>query len=264
MQINLNADLGESFGVWKMGDDGAMLSIVNTASVACGFHAGDPLVMRRTLHAAKRAGVSVGAHPSYPDLQGFGRRPMQMAADELQAMVIYQLAALHGMARVENMVMTHVKPHGALSNMAAEDGMLAARLARAIRSFDPQLILLAPAGSRLAEAGKHEGLTVAGEIFADRSYDDQGHLTPRHLPGAVLTETRDCVRHVLKMLDAGGIVSLSGKRLTVPFHSVCVHGDNSHAVEVAQAVRKALLDSGCELLPLPALFNGSHPASPAS
>lgn len=254
MQINLNADLGESFGAWKMGDDTAMLAIVNSASLACGFHAGDPLTMRRTLHAARRAQVSIGAHPSFPDLQGFGRRPMQMAADELQAMVIYQLAALQGMARVEDMAMTHVKPHGALSNMAAEDAALAARLARAIRSFDPHLILLAPAGSRLAEAGEHEGLTVAGEIFADRAYGDNGHLLPRNQAGAVLTETRDCVRHVLRMLDAGGIVSLSGKRLPLRFHSICVHGDNAHAVEVAHAVRKALIDSGCVLTPLPALF----------
>ena len=253
MELNLNADLGESFGAWKMGDDAAMLGIVGSASIACGFHAGDPLVMRRTLHAAKKAGVSVGAHPSFPDLQGFGRRPMQMAADELQAMLVYQLAALAGMARVEGLAMTHVKPHGALNNMAAEDAALALRVARAIKSFDPSLVLVAPAGSRLVEAGVREGLRVAGEIFADRAYTESGHLMPRNQPGAVLTETRECVRHVLRMLDAGGIVSASGKKLTVPFHTVCVHGDTAHAVEVARAVRKALEDSGCVLKPIPAL-----------
>ena len=251
MELNLNADLGESFGAWKMGDDAAMLGIVGSASIACGFHAGDPLVMRRTLHAAHKAGVSVGAHPSFPDLQGFGRRPMQIAGDELQAMILYQLAALAGLARVEGMAMTHVKPHGALNNMAAEDETLALRVARAVRSFDPGLILLAPAGSRLVSAGEREGLTVAAEVFADRAYTEDGHLVPRHLPGAVLSDTRECVRHVLRMLDAGGVVSLSGKRLTVPFHSICVHGDNAHAVEVAHAVRKALLDSGCTLKALP-------------
>lgn len=250
MELNLNADLGESFGAWKMGDDSAMLSIVNSASIACGFHAGDPLVMRRTLHAAKKAGVSVGAHPSFPDLQGFGRRPMQMAADELQAMVMYQLAALGGMARVEGLMMTHVKPHGALNNMAAEDAQIASRIAKAIKSFSPDLILVAPAGSRLAEAGEKEHLPVAGEVFADRAYTEQGHLVPRSQPGAVLTDTQDCVRHVLRMLDAGGIVSASGKKLPMPFHTVCVHGDNAHAVEVARAVRKALEDSGCTLKPL--------------
>lgn len=250
MELNLNADLGEAFGAWRMGDDAAMLGIVGSASIACGFHAGDPLVMRRTLHAAKKAGVSIGAHPSFPDLQGFGRRPMQLASDELQAMVLYQLSALAGMAGVEGMAMTHVKPHGALSNMAAEDEALANRFARAVRSFDPKLILLAPAGSKLVTAGEHEGLAVASEVFADRAYNERGHLVPRSQPGALLTDTRECVRHVLRMLDAGGIVSMSGRRLAVPFHSVCVHGDNAHAVEVARAVRKALEDSGCELKPL--------------
>lgn len=253
MELNLNADLGESFGAWKMGDDAAMLGIVNSASVACGFHAGDPLVMRRTLHAAKKAGVSVGAHPSFPDLQGFGRRPMQMASDELQAMVLYQLAALAGMARIEGLEMSHVKPHGALNNMAAEDALIAGRVAQAIKTFNPRMILIAPAGSKLAEAGEHEGLRVAGEVFADRAYTEQGNLVPRNQPGAVLTETRDCVRHVLRMLDAGGIVSVSGKKLALRFHTICVHGDNAHAVEVARAVRKALEDSGCTLKTLPVL-----------
>lgn len=250
MELNLNADLGESFGSWKMGDDAAMLGIVGSASIACGFHAGDPMVMRRTLHAAKKAGVSIGAHPSYPDLQGFGRRPMQMASDELQAMILYQLSALAGMARVEGMAMTHVKAHGALSNMAAEDEALAKHFARAVRGFDPNLILLAPAGSKLVSAGEHEGLVVAGEVFADRAYTEQGHLLPRSQPGAVLTDTRECARHVLRMLDAGGIVSMSGRHLAVPFHSICVHGDNAHAVEIARSVRKALEDSGCDLKPL--------------
>lgn len=253
MELNLNADLGESFGAWKMGDDPAMLGIVGSASIACGFHAGDPLVMRRTLHAAHKAGVSIGAHPSFPDLQGFGRRPMQMAADELQAMILYQLAALAGLARVEGLVMRHVKPHGALNNLAAEDEALASRIARAVRLFDPTLILLAPAGSRLAQAGAHEGLTVAGEVFADRAYTEDGHLVPRSQPGAVLSDANDCVRHVLRMLDAGGIVSQSGTRLAVPFHSICVHGDNAHAVDVARAVRAALEGAGCVLKPLPEL-----------
>lgn len=253
MELNLNADLGESFGAWKMGDDPALLAIVGSASIACGFHAGDPLVMRRTLHAARRSGVSIGAHPSFPDIQGFGRRPMHMAADELQAMILYQLAALSGMARVEGLTMTHVKPHGALSNMASEDAALAARVVKAVKVFDASLILLAPARSRLAEAGQREGLPVAAEVFADRAYTDEGNLVPRSQPGAVLARTADCVAHVLRMLDAGGIVSVSGKRLQVPFHSVCVHGDNAHSIEIATAVKKALLEHGCELKPLPQL-----------
>lgn len=253
MELNLNADLGESFGAWKMGDDAAMLGIVNSASIACGFHAGDPLVMRRTLHAAKKAGVSIGAHPSFPDLQGFGRRPMQMAADELEAMILYQLAAVAGMARVDGLQMSHVKPHGALNNMASEDAVLAARVAKAVKRFDPALILVAPASSKLAEAGQREGLAMAGEVFADRAYTEQGNLVPRSQPGAMLTDTRDCVDHVLRMLDAGGIVSISGRKLPMPFHTICVHGDNAHAVEVARAVRKSLEDSGCTLRTLPAM-----------
>ncbi|AUN95981.1 LamB/YcsF family protein [Pseudazoarcus pumilus] len=251
MELNLNADLGESFGAWKMGDDATMLSIVNSASIACGFHAGDPQIMRRTLHAARRNRVSIGAHPAFPDLQGFGRRAMHVAPDELQAIVLYQLGALAGMARVEGLTMTHVKPHGALSNMASEDASMARNVVQAIKAFDAGLILLAPAGSELDAAGRRAGLRVAGEIFADRAYTDEGHLMPRSQPGAVLTERAACVAHVLRMLEAGAIVSASGKRLEVPFHSVCVHGDNVHAVEVAHAVRDALTGAGCTLVALP-------------
>lgn len=261
MQLNLNADLGESFGAWTMGDDTAMLATVDSANVACGFHAGDPLVMRRTLRAARDAGVSVGAHPAFPDLQGFGRRPMRLAGDEIEAIVLYQLGALAGMARAEATVMTHVKPHGALNNMACEDAALAASIVRAVKAFDPALILLAPAGSQLYEAGECAGLAVAAEVFADRAYTDAGHLVPRGEPGAVLTRAEDCVRHVLAMLEAGGIVAASGKRLPMPFHSICVHGDNAHAVEVARRVRAALLAAGCELAPLPQIVGTSQRAS---
>lgn len=255
MQLNLNADLGESFGAWKMGDDPTMLTIVDSASIACGFHAGDPQVMRRTLHAAKRNKVSVGAHPAFPDLQGFGRRAMHIAPDELQAIVLYQLGALAGMARVEGLPMTHVKPHGALSNMASEDSGMALNVVKAVKAFDPELILLAPAGSQLDTAGRSLGLRVAGEVFADRSYTDDGHLLPRSQPGAVLANPAECVAHVLRMLDAGAIVSRSGKKLDVAFHSVCVHGDGAHGVETAHAVRDALEKAGCQLLPLPELQN---------
>src|SRR5690606_19407614 len=253
MQLNLNADLGESFGAWKMGDDATMLTIVRSASIACGFHAGDPQIMRRTLHAARRNRVSIGAHPAFPDLQGFGRRAMHVAPDELQAIVLYQLGALAGMARVEGLAMTHVEPHGALSNMASEDASMARNVAQAVRAFDADLILLAPAGSQLDIAGRRAGLRVAGEIFADRAYTDEGHLMPRSQPGAVLNDRAACVAHVMRMLDAGGIVSASGKRLDVAFHSLCVHGDNAHAVEVAHAVRDALEQAGCRLVALPEL-----------
>lgn len=253
MELTLNADLGESFGAWKMGDDGAMLGIVDSASIACGFHAGDPLIMRRTLHAAKRNGVSVGAHPSFPDLQGFGRRRMQLPADELQAMILYQLGALAAMAEVEGLQVTHVKPHGALSNMACEDAALALRVVRAIKSRSTELILLAPAASHLAQAGEREGLRVAAELFADRAYADDGSLLPRARPGALLSESDACVAHVMAMIEAQGIVTASGKIIPTPIHTICVHGDQPQAVATARTLRTALKRAGCALKALPEL-----------
>jgi UPF0271 protein len=260
--INLNADLGESFGVWRMGSDAELLPIVATASIACGFHAGDPLVMRRTLRQALAAGVSIGAHPSYPDLQGFGRRVMRLPADELEALLIYQIGALAGMAQAEGARLTHVKPHGALSNMACEEAAIAASVVAAIRCFDPQLILLAPALSQLALAGAAAGLRVASEIFADRAYTDAGNLLPRGQPGAQLHAAADCVAHVLRMLDAGGIVSTRGRRIASEVHSICVHGDGAQAVAVATAIRSALLAAGMRLLPLPQVLASAESVPP--
>ncbi|MBK8117240.1 MAG: LamB/YcsF family protein [Candidatus Accumulibacter sp.] len=255
-RINLNADLGESFGAWEMGSDAELLRIVGAANIACGFHAGDPLVMRRTVRQALAAGVSLGAHPAFPDLQGFGRRVMQLSAAELEAMLIYQIGALGGIAQAEGGRLTHVKPHGALNNMACEDAALAASVVSAIRSLDRSLILLAPALSKLALAGMAAGLPVATEIFADRAYTDAGSLVPRSQPGAVLHTAEACVAHVLRMCDAGGIVSAGGQRIRTDFHSICVHGDGPQAVVVATAVRSALLAAGVSLLPLPEVLQG--------
>ncbi|MCP5268876.1 MAG: 5-oxoprolinase subunit PxpA [Zoogloeaceae bacterium] len=253
-QLNLNADLGESFGAWQMGGDTELLGIVDSANIACGFHAGDPLVMRQTVRLAIDAGVSLGAHPSFPDLQGFGRRRMQVPAAELEAMLIYQIGALSGMAQAEGGRLTHVKPHGALNNMACEDDALAATVARAVRSIDPGLILLAPVCSALYRAGLAAGLPVAGEVFADRTYTDAGNLMPRGQAGAVLHEAADCVAHVLRMVEAGGLVCASGKLIATPFHSICVHGDGPQAVASAAAIRSALQGQGCTLKPLPELM----------
>jgi len=251
MKLNLNADLGESFGAWTMGDDTALLPIVDSANIACGFHAGDPKVMRDTVRAAMAADTSLGAHPAYPDLQGFGRRPMRMAPAELEAAIIYQLAALAGMARTEGGMLTHAKAHGALSNQACEDITLAKCVARAVRDFDRDLILLAPACSALVKAGEEAGLLVACEIFADRTYTNEGHLVPRSQPGAVLHNPAVCIDHVRRMLDAGGIVSHQGTTLRTPIHSICVHGDNPDAVDMARALRAALETDGHEFAPLP-------------
>ncbi len=254
--VNLNADLGESFGAWRMGRDDEMLALVRSANVACGFHAGDPAVMRRTVAMARQHGVSVGAHPSYPDLQGFGRRRMDIAEAELEALLIYQIGALVAIARAEGTQVTHVKPHGALNNMACVDAKLAGCVARAVRAADPALILLAPVLSQLAAAGQQAGLPVVQEVFADRAYADDGTLVPRSRPGAVLHGADACVRHVMRMVDDGALHSVNGVRLPVPVQSICVHGDDPEAVATARAVGDALRAAGYRLLPLPELAAG--------
>jgi UPF0271 protein len=252
-KLNINADLGESFGAWRMGDDPALLPFVQSASIACGFHAGDPLTMRKTVAAALAAGVSLGAHPSYPDLQGFGRRSMRCSAEEVEAMVLYQIGALDAFAREKGARVSHVKPHGALSNDACRDAGLAVAIVRAIRAYDPSLILLAPALSRLAESGAAAGLPIAVEIYADRAYEDDATLTPRGHDGAVLHDAKQCLDHVAAMLAAGGILSRGGKILPTPIHSLCVHGDGPAAVATAQALNEKLA-AAFALTPLPALF----------
>ena len=252
--INLNADLGESYGAWTMGSDTELLQVINSANIACGFHAGDPVVMRETVRLAVAHGVSLGAHPAFPDLPGFGRRVMQLSPRELEAAILYQVGALQAMAAAEGGRVTHVKPHGAMNNMACADEAMAATVARAVKALDPGLILLAPALSALERAGEAAGLRVAREVFADRSYQADGQLTPRSRPGAVLHEASDCVPHVQRMLDAGGIVTADGQRLPTRIDSICVHGDGPGAVAAAQAIRAALEGAGHRLVTLPDLL----------
>lgn len=254
-KINLNADLGESFGAWQMGNDPEMLRVVGSANLACGFHGGDPLVMRQTLRLAKQFGVSVGAHPSYPDLQGFGRRRMAMAPDELEATILYQIAALDGMAKVEGLRVSHVKPHGALNNAACADRALADTIVRAISSCDPALILLAPALSELCAAGHAAGLPVVEEIFADRAYLDDGQLVPRSRSDAMIHGAEASYAHIRRMLDEGAIVTVTGKRLPCTIGSICVHGDGPEAVATARYLKQRLTADGLALTPLPALRN---------
>ena len=251
-RINLNADLGESFGAWTMGRDEDMLQLVDSANVACGFHAGDPLVMRKTVATAKQHGVSIGAHPSFPDLQGFGRRRIDMAPAEVEAMVVYQIGALQGIAAAEGHRVTHVKPHGALNNLACENLDLARCIARAVRAAGVDL-LLAPALSALVTAGREAGLVVVEEIFADRQYTDDGNLVPRSQPQAMVHGAAASVQHVMRILDGGALVSIHGKRLPCAAGSICVHGDNAEAVSTAKAVRAALQSAGYRLSTLPDL-----------
>ena len=252
-KLNLNSDLGESFGAWVMAGDAAMLGIVNSANIACGYHAGDPLVMTQTVERAKKNGVSIGAHPSFPDLQGFGRRRMDIPAPELEAMLIYQIGALDACARAQGSKVTHVKPHGALSNIASADRKVADAVARAVHRLDPSLILLAPAASQMALAGREIGLKIVEEIFADRAYLDDGNLVPRSQPGAMIHGAEASLAHVLRMVEESALISINGKRIPVNPQSICVHGDNAEAVTVAQAIRDGLTKAGYTLVTIPEL-----------
>ena len=251
--LNLNSDLGESFGPWEMGSDDAMLRIVNSANVACGFHAGDPLVMFATAAFARDHGVSIGAHPGFPDLQGFGRRRMDIPLPELEALVTYQIGALDACARAQGTRVTHVKPHGALSNIACADRKVADAIARAVHRLDPTLILLAPSASQLVYAGRDKGLPIVEEIFADRAYLDDGNLVPRSQPGAMIHGAEASLRHVMRMVEESALVSINGKRLPVNPQSICVHGDGAEAVATAQALRDGLIKAGFKLATLPEL-----------
>lgn len=253
-QINLNADLGESFGAWIMGNDTAMLDIINSANLACGFHAGDPLVMTETVCLAKQKGVSIGAHPSYPDLQGFGRRKISFTLNEIRAMVIYQIGALQAIAHAGQYEVTHVKVHGALSNQACIDSDMASAIVEAVYSVDRTLVLLAPALSALESSGKQAGLQVALEIFADRTYQDDGQLTPRSISGSVIHSPQKCLENVKNMLTSKGIISTQGKVLKTDIHSICVHGDNPNAIESARLIHDFLSQNKYQLVTLANMF----------
>ena len=253
-RLNLNADLGESFGPWEMGSDAEMLGIVGSANVACGYHAGDPLVMTSTAALALKHGVSVGAHPGYPDLQGFGRRRMDIPLPELEAMLIYQIGALEACAQTQGLRVTHVKPHGALSNLACAERKIADAIARAVHRLDPTLILLAPAASQLIHAGRDQGLPVVEEIFADRAYLDDGNLVPRSQPGAMIHGAEASLAHVMRMVEEQALISINGKRIPVKPQSICVHGDGPDAVATARAIRTGLQAAGFDMVTIPQLL----------
>ena len=250
-KINLNADMGEGFGAYDIGDDEALLKIIRSANVACGFHAGDPVVMRRLVGQAKEEGVSIGAHPGFNDLWGFGRRRIHMNPEELEYAVAYQIGALQALACYAGMTVTHVKPHGALNNMAAEDRELADAIGRAIKAVDPNLIYVALAGSEMQKAGEALGLTMACEGFADRLYDDDGNLTSRKIEGSVIRDPATASARVVEMVREQAITSRSGKRIPCRLDSICVHGDEPTAVAVAEAVRDQLEAAGIAVVPLP-------------
>ena len=247
--IDLNADLGEGFGVWRMGDDAAMLGVVTSANIACGFHAGDPDIMVRSFRAAKEAGVAVGAHVAFPDLAGFGRRAIGLSPDQIEHSVAYQIGAAQALARWADHPITYVKAHGALANLAERDLAIAEAIARAVAKVDASLTLLAIARSAQAEAAAGARLPVAHEIFADRAYTEEGRLAPRAEPGAVIDDVALIIARVAKMLEHGALLTRGGALLSTKIDSVCVHGDTPRAVEIARELRRALEAAGWRLRP---------------
>ncbi|XRQ12826.1 LamB/YcsF family protein [Actinomadura welshii] len=245
--IDINADLGEGFGIWELGDDLALLDVLTSANVACGFHAGDPLIMRRVCAAAVERGVVIGAQVSYRDLAGFGRREMDVAAPELTAEILYQLAALDGIARAEGGRVAYVKPHGALYNRVARDPVQARAVADAVRAYDPALPLLTLPGSAVHDVAG--GLTVVAECFADRAYTPSGGLVSRREPGAVIHDEEAVVRRAVRMAVDGTVVAADGTEVPLRARSICVHGDTPGAVALARAVRSALTEAGVALEP---------------
>jgi 5-oxoprolinase (ATP-hydrolysing) subunit A len=249
--INLNADMGEGFGAYDIGDDAGLLKIIRSASIACGFHAGDPVTMQRLVTEAAAQGVSIGAHPGFNDLWGFGRRRIDMNPRELEYMIAYQIGALQAMACYAGARVTHLKPHGALNNMAAEDIDLALAIGRAIKTVDRDIIYVALAGSQMEKAGRELGLPVAREGFCDRLYDDDGNLTSRKAPGAVIHDPELVAQRVVHMVLNDEIMSRNGEPLKVTLDTLCVHGDEPTGVIVARAAREGLEAAGVRVLPLP-------------
>ena len=244
-RIDVNADLGESFGAWTMGVDEELLGLVSSANVACGFHAGDPSVMDRTVARAVQAGVAIGAHPSYFDLRGFGRRAMSVGAAEVEADVVYQVGALAAFATSHGARLTHVKPHGALYNQAATDDALARAIARATARVDPSLVLVGLASSApMRRAADEAGLRYAAEAFADRAYEPDGSLCPRGVAGAVITDPDAAAAQAVRIAREGTVTSASGTAVLLRADTLCLHGDNPHALAIARAVRQALDAAG--------------------
>ncbi len=250
LRIDLNCDVGESFGRYQLGDDEGVLRHVTSANIACGLHAGDPSVMRRTVRLAARLGVAVGAHPGFPDLVGFGRREIQAAPGEIEDLVLYQIAALAGMVAAEGGRLRHVKPHGALYNMASRDRTLADAVARAVAAADPRLTLVGLSGSCLLEAGLAAGLEVASEAFADRAYEASGALRSRSRPGAVVHDPDAVVDRVLQMIRHGIVTAATGEPVEVRADTVCIHGDTPGAAALAAAVRSGLEAAGVQVAAL--------------
>ena len=242
--IDLNCDMGEAFGNYPMPNDGILMDYISSANIACGFHAGDPEVMQHTVKMAVKKGVAIGAHPGLPDVQGFGRREMKISANEAYQMTLYQIGALYGFVKAAGGKLHHVKAHGALYNMAAKDAALAKAIVEAIHDFDSTLILYALAGSEMVEVAKKTGLVTASEVFADRTYQDDGSLTPRTQSNALITDEQHSIAQVLMMVKQQQVVSVNKKNIPLKAETLCLHGDGLHAVEFAKMIRSKLQSEG--------------------
>lgn len=236
--IDLNCDIGESFGAWKMGNDLQIMDYVSSVNIACGFHAGDADTMRKTVEAATEKNMAIGAHPGFPDLQGFGRRNLQLSPEEVYTIVLYQIGALAAFVKVAGNRLHHVKPHGALYNMAAKDSSLSSAIAQAIKDFDPSLIVYGLSGSFLISESQKLGLKTASEVFADRTYQQDGSLTPRNQPFALIEDTTKSLEQVLKMVKEQQVVTSGNIPVPIQADTICIHGDGKHAVDFAQAINK--------------------------
>lgn len=250
MHIDLNCDMGESFGRWELGADAEILPFVSSANIACGAHAGDPAVMRWTLRLAKQHGVACGAHPGFADLAGFGRREIPISPAEAADLVLWQIGALDALARAEGVKLRHVKPHGALYNMAVRDGKLADAIAAAVAQFDRSLLFFGLAGSVMLDAGRKAGLTVAAEGFADRAYEPDGSLTPRSVAGSVIHDVQQVVARAVRMVRDGRVVSRSGADISIKVDTICVHGDTPGAATLARTLRAGLEEANIRVLPV--------------
>ena len=254
MDIDLNSDLGEGFGAYRMGDDEALLEIISSANVACGYHAGDPVIMDRTARLARARGVDLGAHVSFPDLMGFGRRAMQMDPQELEKHVLYQMGALDGIARSIGSRVSHVNAHGALGNLVCTDRILAEALVRAAMAFDPRMVLLVLSNTELEHAAQRAGARTANLFLADRAYDRTGQLVSRKISGAVITDDAMVMTRVRRVLDDRTIVTIDGSELKIEVHSILLHSDTLGAVSLARSIRSMIEIAGGRIRPLSAII----------
>jgi len=251
LKIDINCDLGESYGEFTVGNDAGIMPYITSANIACGFHAGDPLTMARTINLAKKHKVAVGAHPGYPDIMGFGRREMQLTREETMSYTIYQVSALSGFARTVNVKLQHVKPHGALYNTAARDENLSKAIVEAVRALDESLIVFAPPNSILAKTATRKGLRIACEFFADRAYNSDGSLVSRKQPNAVIQDPRKVVERAVRVAKDGTVIAVDGEAASLgEVHTICVHGDTPAAVRLAQALKRGLTRKGIEVVPV--------------